>query len=300
VGSPYRNVPTSLWIDELAALPDFVSKGVGAYLRTNSHTNMIGAYYLPLVLAAHELKLDLETLMSAMAKLQEAGIAYYDETTEQVFVTSMAKENIGPTLSRGDGRRKPVQQHYANLRPSYICTKFFETYGGPFNLAHLPEKEPLQSTQPRPAASEQAPSPPPPPAPQPGKTTAEEIEQLLARYTPDQQEQIGRLFRLLAATRKSGRIAENIILARLRKWETLDVRRVMYGVLLYIDRDLHASNKKEQYLWAIMRNATEKELSRPGAVDSGPPLISAVSQRNLLVFEQIRKEREDAAKRVDG
>jgi len=89
---------------------------------------------------------------------------------------------------------------------------------------------------------------------------SEEKELLLSRYVGIDREVVANTMKAIAITRKSGKVSENVLLAELRRWNSLAVERVMYGMGVYLDKEYHLDHKSESYLWAIMKNATQREI----------------------------------------
>jgi hypothetical protein len=216
-----------------------------------------------------------------------------------------------------------VQKFYDVLNRSFICDLFWNDYGAAYGLKkrddvgtttqpkYIPTKDipapeiipesppPPPSSSPPPSSAPPAPPPPlspPTPKPKEPENIGNEIVVLLERYTFDQQAEIQQVLELLKLTRKGGKISDSILLAELRRWNTLDVHRVMYGVRRYIDRGYHNENKREEYLWAVMKRVSETELSREpfrqpanGSSQSIPP----ITQRNIAALQEYRRLQSD-------
>lgn len=103
-------------------------------------------------------------------------------------------------------------------------------------------------------------SPPPPSPPDPHEEYKKEYRELTARYSLAQRKQISTCIKNLATTRKSSRIAESVILAMVRKFDTQPIDRVMHGIKTYLDNELHLDGKDEKYLWGIIRRANQGEM----------------------------------------
>jgi hypothetical protein len=291
----YAKVPVQIWSHELAGLPT-EAKVVALYLRTCSFATMTGFYYLPFILIGHEIGYDDDVVMRALENLGAAQVAHYDHATEQVYVVGMARQEIAQTLSPYDKRKPLVQALFNRMRGSYLCDLFAAEYWD-FNLSARSD----QNSHPGPAEQEPPSAPSkslkaPAEAPRARQNAeAEEAERLLARYSEVEQGEIGGVFKLLATTRRGGKIAASIILNCLRTWDTIDIGRVLYGIRVYQDRGLHLEGKKEPYLKAIMVNATPAQITRKQSTATAPLDVSDVTQRNLMVFDLLRKEREEDA-----
>ena len=84
--------------------------------------------------------------------------------------------------------------------------------------------------------------------------TPETFSSLRERYSD--QELINRCFEAIRSTRKTGKVADSVLVAQLRKWERYPVEQVETGIRAYLDKDYAAQGKREEYLWGIIRNQT--------------------------------------------
>ena len=106
------------------------------YLKTNPAANMLGLYYLPLPFLAHEISMDLQKVRDLFTVLEAAGIAYYDEHAELVYVPGSAKMQMGEGLKLKDTRRARVIKELAKLEGHRFAQMFLERYGEAYKL-HL-------------------------------------------------------------------------------------------------------------------------------------------------------------------
>jgi hypothetical protein len=119
---------------------------VGAYLCTCGSSNMIGIYYLPLQLIAHETAVKtLEGASKALRRLSEVGFAYYDESTETVFVPNLAREQIAESLEETDNRRKGVIELLSEYKKSRFVADFVGFYKDAYKLPDYLASKPLRS-----------------------------------------------------------------------------------------------------------------------------------------------------------
>jgi len=129
-------------------------------------------------------------------------------------------------------------------------------------------------------------------------TIDEQLEELLSRYSEEEKQDIHKLLNFLRLTRRGGKLAENIIITEISRWNTLDVARVMYGVRKYIDCSYYAEGKKEGYLWAIMKNASPGEIMKAAQKiipsNGSSSVFSPVSEHNAKVIHSFRKKRNAA------
>jgi hypothetical protein len=109
---------------------------VATYLVTCGSSNMIGLYYLPVMLISHETGVPFEGASKALRSLSEAGFAHYDEANEVVFVPRMARQQIAEKLSASDRQQHGVVAILREYRKSKFVADFVALYGESY---HLPE-----------------------------------------------------------------------------------------------------------------------------------------------------------------
>lgn len=79
-----------------------------------------------------------------------------------------------------------------------------------------------------------------------------DFNSLKSRYpTPDL---IDRVFGAIASTRKSGKVADSVLMAQLQKWEWYPVEQVESGIRTYLEKDHAGQGKDEKYLLGIIRH----------------------------------------------
>ena len=108
---------------------------VALYLMTCPSANMLGLYYLPVFLIAHETGLDMEGASKGLAGCIATGFCRYDEETQMVWVCEMAKFQIAETLTGGDLRIKGVQNAYDSLPSNPYLAPFFARYADAFCMS---------------------------------------------------------------------------------------------------------------------------------------------------------------------
>lgn len=107
---------------------------VALYLMTCPSSNMIGLYYLPITLIAHEVALSFEGASEALQSLSEAGFCTYDHETEMVWVFEMARYQIAESLSPKDNRVKGIQGMLKSCVKTKLLQGFLERYQECFHL----------------------------------------------------------------------------------------------------------------------------------------------------------------------
>jgi hypothetical protein len=107
---------------------------VGVYLLTAPGSNMIGLYYLPLVILGHETNCTVEEARQILAALASIDYAHYDEGQELVWVVNMAFYQVGETIETRDKRWAAIAREVLGFSNSPFFARFLEVYGEPFHL----------------------------------------------------------------------------------------------------------------------------------------------------------------------
>ena len=76
-------------------------------------------------------------------------------------------------------------------------------------------------------------------------------------------ELIDSVFQEISSTRKSGRIAESVLVAQLLKWEKYPVEQVESGIKIYLEKDYAGQGKREEYLMGIIRKGNYRQAGNP-------------------------------------
>ncbi|EKD45293.1 MAG: hypothetical protein ACD_69C00353G0004 [uncultured bacterium] len=119
---------------------EVVSLGIDAqlmalYLQGNSHHNMLGVYYLPLLYIASDLKLPVEQVSAALQMLCKINYCKYDDRTQHIWVCNMVFEQIGEDVGIKDNRIKALHAIWESL-PSKL--EFLEEIYHKYHIAiHL-------------------------------------------------------------------------------------------------------------------------------------------------------------------
>lgn len=115
----YRTVPASLWLDPKFRRLAPAQKLLLLHLITGPHANVAGIYCCPLIYCAHETGLSLDEVRQAMAALEDAECAQWDEPTETIWVVGMLDYQ-----GRGEKIYKAVADQIESLPPSPAVTAF--------------------------------------------------------------------------------------------------------------------------------------------------------------------------------
>lgn len=155
----YSKVGPRFWTGETGRYLRLLGRDaqvIGFYLFTCPTANMIGLYYLPLSTLTHETGIEISTAEIVLERIAEApsepltspfeGVfARYDRHTETVFVTEMARHQIGERLSKKDNRHKAVTKELENYRKTPFFNDFLDRYSEPFELREVARNKPLPS-----------------------------------------------------------------------------------------------------------------------------------------------------------
>jgi len=146
----YAKISPQLWIGDTGRqLREAGSEAllVALYLLSNPHANMLGLYYLPTSLIAHETGLASEGASKGLRWAIEAGFCSYDESSEMVFVHEMARYQIADQLVPTDKQCAGLQRDYDGLPNNPFLAMFYEKYATAFHLTSRREnRRPSEGT----------------------------------------------------------------------------------------------------------------------------------------------------------
>jgi hypothetical protein len=118
---------------------------VALYLLSNPHANMLGLYYLPTSLIAHETGLTQEEALKGLRRAIEAGFCGYDDRSEMVFVHEMARYQIADHLAPADKQCAGIQREYEALANNAFLGMFYDKYVEAFHLTkRRDQRRPLE------------------------------------------------------------------------------------------------------------------------------------------------------------
>jgi len=132
----YGVVSPKFWIGSTgrALRGDQAAQLIAAYLITSPHANMLGLYYLPLTVIAHETGSPFKGASKALRRVCEVGFASYDWSSEYVWVPEMARFQIGESLKAGDKRISGVIRELKSLANVPYSQDFWDKYHERFSL----------------------------------------------------------------------------------------------------------------------------------------------------------------------
>lgn len=87
---------------------------------------------------------------------------------------------------------------------------------------------------------------------QKGASVFSEIKSFRQQYSD--QNLLDQCFAAIASTRKSGKVADSVLLAQLQKWDRFPAEQVEAGIRTYLAKDYASQGKGENYLFGIIRN----------------------------------------------
>lgn len=133
----YAKVAPQFWIGDTGKKLRTLgaeSQVVAFYLITSPHANMLGLYYLPMPLLAHETGLSLQGASKALQRVCEAGFAAYDAPSEWIWVYEMARFQIADALKENDNRVVGINREYQTLPNNPFLKEFYLKYASAFHL----------------------------------------------------------------------------------------------------------------------------------------------------------------------
>jgi hypothetical protein len=106
------------------------------YIMTCPSQHMTGLFYLALPTLYHEIGISPEGASKGLARLSEEGFCQHDEASELMWVTHMAREQIGRTLKCTDNRHKMVIEWIEKFKDHRFFWEFVKTYREPYQLPY--------------------------------------------------------------------------------------------------------------------------------------------------------------------
>ena len=156
----FAKISSEFWTSALGKkikVCELEAKELAIYLMTCRHANMLGIYYLPLPLVAHETGIPLEGVTRGLEALVKVGFCSYDENTEYVWVHEMAATQLG-ALKKNDNRVKHVNHVFRKLPEISFLAVFYEQYRDGLHLEappfFVPEGSPFEAIENREGRSE--------------------------------------------------------------------------------------------------------------------------------------------------
>ena len=107
---------------------------VALYLMSAPLSHMSGVYYLPFWTICNETGVSRDGVAKALRWLQKEGFAYHDDEADLVFVTNMAREQIGPSMKTADKRVKGLLNHLSDFKNHSFYGDFARAYARAFGL----------------------------------------------------------------------------------------------------------------------------------------------------------------------
>lgn len=108
---------------------------LGAYLSSTRYATMIGLYELPVMYVDHDLPVlgGRRAIECALVDLADVGFAFYDHTSEVVWVVEMARIRCGlpnarVPLNARDKRLPAITRLYLGIKPNRHLEPFFDRY----------------------------------------------------------------------------------------------------------------------------------------------------------------------------
>jgi uncharacterized phage protein (TIGR02220 family) len=135
----FAKVSPQIWTSELGRkIKNLGMEGrvVSMYLLTNPSAHMIGVYYIPVVLIAHEAGLSIKETIKVIDDLCQIGYCSYDYEYEYVWVHGMGVDQVSAQLKANDNRIKAINTFYSSLPKLSFLQDFYDYYADLFLLDH--------------------------------------------------------------------------------------------------------------------------------------------------------------------
>lgn len=113
---------------------------VALYLLSAPGSSMSGVFYCPKTSIENETGLGREATSKGLRCLIEEGFVEYDDTSETVFVITMAAHQIGDQLAPNDKRVVWLRKEVSKMASDSLRQRFIEIYNKKFCLESEPER----------------------------------------------------------------------------------------------------------------------------------------------------------------
>lgn len=115
---------------------------------------------------------------------------------------------------------------------------------------------------------------------------------LVMRYSEPQIDWLDALVALFRSTRKSGKIADSILLKEMDYWSKFDVPVVMAAIDRYNEHDCAAEGKAEKYFRGILRGIAREQ--------DKPMIRKTHKRRGESIQDGLDRNRDDVATWLNG
>ena len=138
----YAKMNPVFWIDEKSNLMKNLcieAHFMASYLMTNTHSNMIGIYHLPINYISFDLGIPIDGASMghrrgidgasvALKELCNISFCSYDHSLHYIWVHEMASCQVGDELKEGDKRVVTVRELYSKLPNLSFLKDFYDKY----------------------------------------------------------------------------------------------------------------------------------------------------------------------------
>ena len=118
---------------------------VAMYLISSPSSPMTGVYHLPFGYIASDVGISIEKVKLIMDELIEMGFCAYDHEAQWVFVSEMARFQVGSTLSLNDKRVSWIISQVAKCPSDFLKHSFYERYQDAYHLSEAPPPAPSKA-----------------------------------------------------------------------------------------------------------------------------------------------------------
>jgi hypothetical protein len=140
----YRSIHPEFWTGATGQLfrGDYEAYTLALYAITNPHTNISGAYRLPIAYIESDIGMDEKTVLSVFERLSNADFCIYDAKVSHIFVRKMflyQTNNVGNKPALADGRRQDTRvtaaiRIYNEMADGIVKREFYKMYGESLGL----------------------------------------------------------------------------------------------------------------------------------------------------------------------
>lgn len=113
---------------------------LATYLQTNRHSNMLGAYYLPVAYMSHDTGIPLNDIQELLLALGKINFSYYDTQHAYVWVVELGFIQTGGPLKALDKRVVQLRKQYQTLPGVFYLSSFYEKYQSAYHLMPSPDE----------------------------------------------------------------------------------------------------------------------------------------------------------------
>lgn len=251
----YTKIDALVWTDTKFKQLSTDGKLLFIYMLSCSHRNMLGLYHLPIPYGSFDMGWSEKEFSKGLDELLEKGLINYNFDNNIVLIPNYLKYNPLENQNQVKGAMKALDTIPTNgLDAELIST--LKGLNKPFTkpLIELLDKRLAQPVTVTVKEEVKA-------TVEEGESIPSQIKDLRGRYSKEELSIIDEYLDILRWTRTTGKIADSVILKIYQKWSEYSIPKVIYGLKTYIKNPKH-HDKRENYCYGIIRNATAEEVEK--------------------------------------